>query len=373
MKITIIGAYGCGNIGDDAILEGMIKKIEQQYGEGHEITVLALDTDYIESHYPVHAVRQVVARGLNWEVFRSFSFKQIFVALRSSDVVIIGGGSLIHDRRYYNMPYYVLLALWSKLFGAKVFLRGVSIGPLHTRLGKLLFKTLYWICSEVTYRDDRSRDWVERARIKGGPPSTDLAFMMYGEQEERIRQQRNYIAVNICGWFRSEEFWNKDQAVLGEEISAVAKLVDLLIEELDQDIVFVNTVIPLDSDISKRIVKEIVHADRVKVIDQIMTPAEVKQTIGQAQMLVGMRLHSIIFATLTNTPFVAINYDDKVKSFVQRIGQEPFLLEMDDLQEQNKVMETCKKCWQERENIIRTLRSSADNLYQLIHNETWGK
>lgn len=370
LKFTIIGAYGCGNIGDDAILEGMIKKIEQQYGEGHEITVLALDTEYVESQYPVRAIRQVVARGLTWGGVRGFAFNEIFAALRASDIVIIGGGSLIHDRRYYNLPYYVVLSAWSKLFGAKVFVRGVSVGPLQTRLGRWLFNILYRLSSEMTYRDDRSRFWVEKSGISGKEPTSDLAFMMHADHV-RTQEQNDYIAVNICGWFRSEEYWGKDERVLQQEISSFAKLVDRLIEDFDKDVVFVNTVFPADSDVAKRIVQEMIHGNRSAAIDQIQSPREMKNLISSSAMLVGMRLHSIIFAVMTNTPFVAVNYDDKVKSFVERIGMEDYLLELEDLQDRDKVMDRCNKCWQNRHSITHSLHESAENLRRIIMDEKW--
>jgi polysaccharide pyruvyl transferase WcaK-like protein len=214
---------------------------------------------------------------------------------------------------------------------------------------------------------------VEKSGISGKEPGSDPAFMMPVDQTEQTQDQSKYIAVNICGWFRSGEYWGKDENVLQQEISSFAKLVDRLIEDFDHDIVFVNTVVPADSDVSKRIVQEMLYANRATVVDQIQTPREMKNLISSSAMLVGMRLHSIIFAVMTHTPFVAVNYDDKVKSFVERIGMEDYLIELEDLQDRDKIMDRCNKCWQNRHTITNSLHESAEDLHRIMVNEMWTK
>ena len=49
-------------------------------------------------------------------------------------------------------------------------------------------------------------------------------------------------------------------------------------------------------------------------------PAELLRLFGSCDLAVGMRLHSLIFSALNQTPCVAVSYDPKVDQFVERIG-----------------------------------------------------
>jgi polysaccharide pyruvyl transferase WcaK-like protein len=65
---------------------------------------------------------------------------------------------------------------------------------------------------------------------------------------------------------------------------------------------------------------------------ETLTPSKVQGAIANLEVLIGMRLHPLIFAYNTHTPFVALEYAPKVRMFCERIGRQSALvsLERDD-------------------------------------------
>ncbi len=54
------------------------------------------------------------------------------------------------------------------------------------------------------------------------------------------------------------------------------------------------------------------------------SPESLYRAIGQCDVVLGMRLHALIFAFLHRRPFVALSYDPKVGEFLSAAGIEGF-------------------------------------------------
>jgi polysaccharide pyruvyl transferase WcaK-like protein len=68
-----------------------------------------------------------------------------------------------------------------------------------------------------------------------------------------------------------------------------------------------------DVEVAERVLGRMQHRERARVLSPEHTPQEISGIIGRCDALVGMRLHSIIFAKTHAVPFVAISYDPKVQ------------------------------------------------------------
>jgi polysaccharide pyruvyl transferase CsaB len=377
MKICIIGAYGCGNVGDEAILEGMLTKLYQTYPNAN-IKVFALNEQYIQNLFFVDTVSQVLTRGLSWRVIKDFNFKGMLRAIYKSDMVMIGGGSLIHERTKYNLLYFYSLALWAKATGSKICFVGLSVSKIKSQLGKFLAKRLLSLGEYITVRDE-----VSFSNVKALNPPTqyclswDLAFLnpessLTKLYDHYLEFPKGYIAINICAWFRSEEYWHPNPQLQMQRKVKVAQLIDQLIHKYNKKIVLLNTVTPTDSAVCYEILKYIKNKNFVSVIDQELTPYTMKKVIALADILIGMRLHSLIFSTIVGTPFVAFNYDDKVKSFVERLGiQDIPVLEIEELNNTSFLLEVIEEVWSRHEWIQKKLNEVTQQFHLQVWKEEW--
>ena len=116
-KIFVIGSYGCGNRGDDAILQSICEQFPQA-----QISATCGSYEKISSFLPVKDVSCRLNEGFSLSVLLSMlkdsfgMFKEVFCC----DVLMFGGGSLIHDLTPYNLPFMYLFKTLAKIFHKKV-------------------------------------------------------------------------------------------------------------------------------------------------------------------------------------------------------------------------------------------------------------
>jgi polysaccharide pyruvyl transferase WcaK-like protein len=90
---------------------------------------------------------------------------------------------------------------------------------------------------------------------------------------------------------------------------------------------------------------------------------EMLALVGGCQMVIGMRLHALIFAALCRLPLVAISYDPKVDGLLAQLGVRPAA----DLRraEGERLAQAIGEAWREREGICRGVAERLPGLRSL--------
>ncbi len=73
-----------------------------------------------------------------------------------------------------------------------------------------------------------------------------------------------------------------------------------------------------DERLSKRL-SELLNTDRINLLKAQSHPARMIDYYEEIDILLGVRLHSLIYATITATPFVGISYDPKIDSYLSEL------------------------------------------------------
>ena len=69
-----------------------------------------------------------------------------------------------------------------------------------------------------------------------------------------------------------------------------------------------------------------------KVINETyQTPTELMEYIGHSRLLLGMRLHSLIYACIEKTPMAILSYQTKVRGMAKALRLSDACIEVDDL------------------------------------------
>ncbi|MEK4384769.1 polysaccharide pyruvyl transferase CsaB [Solibacillus sp. FSL W7-1464] len=311
MHIVLSGYYGFDNVGDEAILLSIITALRKEQPDV-EITVLSNNPDTTSKTYGVAAVNR-------WKI------KEISKVLKTADGLISGGGSLLQDQTgMKTIPYYCLIMRLAKFHKTPVFIYAQGMGPIRHPLSRKLTKYTLNRVDRVTLRDEASKELLNEIGVKQAMslvPDPVIGLDSSTFRSEWLERQAfaadGYLSVSIRDWPSEVNFMQK-----------VADGLDLL-AEAGHTIVFVPMHDIHDEKSSYKLVK--MMKQKSIVAPGNLSIEEKVAIIGKSDLLIGMRLHSLIFSAIEATPFIALSYDPKIDAFAE-IAEQPNLghVEQDD-------------------------------------------
>jgi len=311
MKISVIGNYGATNVGDDAILTQILKSLS-----GHEIVVFSADP-YKTSEQ--HDVEAEALFPLGVRSFFKYGFLSGIKAIRSSDIVILGGGGLMQDNYIYACYLWAWQVFWVWLFRKPLFIYGTGVGPLKTPMGKRLAKWVYSRAKKITVRDKFSSELLFKLGIKTSKVMTTADPVFSLRKSESLKERtKNLFIISIRPWL------DKNQEIIESFVSFLQEM------KLKKDAQFVF--------VSMQQIKEKDHLviDPVmeRVAGKLYVPSDFSDLLSlmeSAEFAIGMRYHFLIAALITKTPAMSISYSPKVDELFLGTKMEKYMISVDNL------------------------------------------
>lgn len=302
-RIVLSGYYGFRNAGDEAILTAMLNSWEKLLPDT-EFVVLSGDPYYTSVNYGVKSVHR-------------FNFLGIIKAIFACDMFISGGGSLLQDVTSKKSLLYYLSLIWlAKLFGKPTMLYAQGIGPINSGFLKKLTGYVLQKVDCIAVRDEESQQFLHSLGIAEEKIklTADVVFLLPETSLEDgkilierlgIGRENPIVGVAIRTWDNDVYF--------GALVDALDNLADR-----GKQILLIPFQYPVDMSSAKKLQRALRHP--AKILDKECDTQEMLSVIGNLETVVGMRLHSLIFAATMGVPFVALEYDPKVSGFVERVG-----------------------------------------------------
>lgn len=305
-NIVICGYHGFSNSGDEALLSAMLDILKKKRADIN-ITVLSMHPKSTMSIYGVSSVYRYDLLKIN----KLFS---------KCDLFIMGGGTLLQDITSLRSLYYYLtilkLALNNKV---KVMLYGNGIGPLERKSSrKLVCKYLNRV-DIITLRDDQSDKLLSEIGVTKpkivitADPAFTLNFTGKEKDTELFAQTGfkggKFALIGVRPWKCSAENFS----------DILAFFCDRLYEKYGITSIFTPMQPKVDTVISKEIISKMKYPGYI--IEKHLEFDEMFRLIGVSEFVVGMRLHTLIYATALSVPALALSYDPKVSAFMQSIHQ----------------------------------------------------
>lgn len=310
-RIGISGSYGGFNLGDEAILQSIIRQLRLSVAA--EITVFAKDP---EDTLRRHQVENAVA-------VRKMNRAEITRELEGLDLFILGGGGILFDG---EAKLYLREAAIAAELGVPVLIYAVGAGPLEELQNQMLVRETLAKAVAITVRERSAKKVLEDAGIHEGIIITaDPALLLTSEplpprclKNEGLDPHRKIIGVSVrepglAAPDLNEDFYHDLFANAG----------DYMIDRYDANILF----IPMERNVldvqhSHAIISKMLRPQRAAVLRGKYTPGQLMSLMKKLEFAVGMRLHFLIFAALQEVPFVALPYASKVFGFLEDLGIE---------------------------------------------------
>ena len=299
----ICGAYGHGNAGDDAILKSIIQSV-QQLDDTMPITVLAKNTQSIKKRYRVNSIY-------------TFNIPKMFSAMRKSQLYINGGGTLIQNATSWRSLWYYLFTLrLAKMLGNKVDMYGCGIGPVTGAKNiHLVKRVLDRSVDTITLREQDSMGELESFGVKqpeillsSDPalvlaPSSPVDVDAYCKRNG-LEEGKRYICFMLRTWYGFDD-----------KAAAFAACADQAYEKYGLIPVFLSLNIFHDSKAAQKVAQQMKAP--YHILDEWAEPELLIGLLGRMEVVVSMRLHGLIFSSLSGVPVVGVSYDPKIGSFLK--------------------------------------------------------
>ena len=308
MKILLSGYYGFDNAGDDAVLFAIVQALREIIPDV-DITVLSNQPEKTAQQFGVKAVDRWGKTSLP-------------KAIKDCDVLISGGGSLLQDVTSKNgILYYLGVIKLAQMMRKNVIVYAQGIGPVNEPRNRALVAKILNKVQAITVRDfDSRRELMEMGVYREIMVAVDPVLGISADSIDEAQglqllrgAEAGYIdgkktlMVAARNWKHSDRFFKE----LAESCDAMA--------EQGWQVVFVPFHYPEDVEAGRNIAS-LMKRDEV-VLSGNYSPQETMAVLKNADLIMGMRLHSLIMGAALLKPMVGLSYDPKVTSFMQLLRQ----------------------------------------------------
>ena len=342
-KITVLGNFSGRNAGDAAILGCLLEDISKLY-PNVEFFIPTINTRFVARSFKEHRIKPVSL--MPWHLSAKIFGWPVFRTTLNSDLVLVTD-AILFDRKLYN-PLFNYLWTLSLLLpkarekGIPVVLYNSSLGPVTRPAGRRALQRVVESSEILILRDRESVELLERENIShpnikegadcalNAKPVDDARFLHICQAEGLFENKRPAIGFNVNSYV---DAFVKNGAAFGRQnlVQLYAQTVDRTIEELDVDVIFVETQ-HMDMGIASQVLGKIKNRDRVRLIsNKKYSYRDICSVLMRLEMFVGMRTHSLILSSAMGTLPVGIVTYPKNRGYMRTIGLEKNLIEFRDL------------------------------------------
>lgn len=304
-RVAISGSYGGMNLGDEAILEVILRELRACL----EVDAVVFSRNPRDTERR-HKVRAVPIRELHKD--------QVIDELRRLDLFILGGGGILFDEAVEG---FLRDVNWAKELGIPVIVYAISVGPIKRPESKQLVVQALNRVEAITVREGEAKRMLHDLGVEQEIEITadpGLLLEPRAFTKEMLEKEGIDPQAQLVGFSVREPGPAAPDLDVEQYHGILANAADFMVERFHAQILFV----PMeggenrDPQHSHAVISKMANAQRASVLKGSYTAGEALGLMEHMSFAVGMRLHFLIFAGIQKVPFVALPYATKVSGLL---------------------------------------------------------
>jgi len=339
IKIGILGYYGVGNLGDEAILQSILNGLSSISNQISPV-VFSSKPDETSSTHSVKAVPSILPGNFIQNIVRRLGrnradYTKVIDELKSLDLLLVGGGGLLFDHPGNNQ---YLLELLTKIKFAQKFkiptaFFGIGAGPIYCEGSKTLLKQILPTMELIVVRDQNSAKLLEN--IAGHLPNLfvtrDLVFCL--EKDGQGSKVLISEAIPDTEIPKLAIVLHGEAGVLGNEHLRVVKSSIQEFRKLQKcEVWFLPMQIDNEINDLKPALEIAESGDRI--FQGGYPPSTMIDILSRAKLTLAVRLHGSILSICAGVPFIGISYAKKVKDLYESIAASHLQIGLEEISQE---------------------------------------
>lgn len=309
MNILLVGFFGEGNLGDDAIAEAIASVTPQNFS-------IIITAGY-------HKIR---ATYKNFNIISrkgTISILQYIQALKYTKKVIFCGG-ILHDWSFDGIAFFAIRMLLAYILNRQPSIWGAGLGPFRFKHSKIVAKKVLKFCEQVWLRDIESLklyksicsknaslgadwSWIIKDNFSNSK-SLENNFINTVNYNKIANQSQQHVVLNLRPW-QNSKYYNEIKRLLEKYSLSSTKF--YLVAARHEDI--------------KELYRLAQDTSTIKLVSEIYYPNSFKELLNwatitkQLDLAVAMRYHIVLAFIRSRIPLIVIPYDSKVVNVINNI------------------------------------------------------
>ncbi len=345
--VMISGYYGFNNSGDDAILFAIIDNL-RKIKKDIRIVVLSKNPKDTAANYGVDSINR-------------FDLFKVIGTMKKTRLFLNGGGTLITDiTSTRSLAYYLATVYLAKLNGLKVMLYANGVGPIRKSLNRYFTSRIIDLVDVITLREQASGMELEALGVRKpqiivtADPALGLDAAAPSEIEgifakEKISADKPLVGFFIRKWAGYDEY-----------SQVIAKAADYVEEAYGAKALFIPLHFPSDLSVARDIASKMNHTPFI--LEGMYSADKLLGIMKRLELVLGMRLHALIYSVSLSVPVIGLIYDPKVQGFLEYIDQ-PSAGSVSELKYESFI-KLIDQVWSSRTGIAEQLKAGNPQLRQ---------